>query len=164
MRDDNRVVRSVMNINNPQIAVAQPVESGPFSRHRFNTRHRVRISRQFPELVDQLRPDSRIQPFNVTAGPTVNHKLWHRNQNAESGLNAELLRRFKSRRAALKSPFPFSSRSKPSASLNSQNCAQEMMTSRGRPRSSTTIFFRIATMNQTLPASCERDNGDDSWR
>jgi len=74
----------------------------------------------------------------------VNHRSWHWNQSAESGLNALLLRRFKSRRAARKSPLVFSSRSNPSASLSSQNCAHEMITSCGLPRSSTTIFFRIA--------------------
>jgi hypothetical protein len=148
MGNNNRLIGAIVKINNSQISMAQPIESDPFTGHRLYTWHRRRISCQLFEFGKQLSLHSRIHALDIPRGTTVDHEFGHWIQNAESGLNAAVLPRLRSRRAERRSSLAFSSRSRPSASLISQNCDQEMMTSRGLPRESTTIFLRIAFMTK----------------
>jgi hypothetical protein len=75
--DGNCVIVLVVNENDPQIAVAQPMESGPFSRHWFYSLHRDRIFREFFQLGDQLSFDSRVHSLDLAGGAIVNDQFRH---------------------------------------------------------------------------------------
>ena len=77
MCDNNCIARAVVQINNAQVSVAQPIKASPFPGHRFDARHRVRVLRELLQFGFELGFDSRVHSFEIARGAAVNDNLRH---------------------------------------------------------------------------------------